>query len=128
MNADDTKEYTMLTSPLRCTVATLWLLAAIAALTAASSWASAQSTHSSRLGTAQDLANTFHNRASQIGALPTFVLRAKTGTRTHQPMANPSPQPLANLIRALDEPVVEKDWYLERKDIRMGSTPIHLSI
>ena len=40
-----------------------------------------------------------------------FYIRAKSGTRDFKSIANESPQILENLVNALDEPVIEEDWY-----------------
>jgi RNA polymerase sigma factor (sigma-70 family) len=64
---------------------------------------------------AQNLAVDLHRRAAQIDKLPRFFIHAKAGTRTFKPMANPSDDPLKNLIRSLDEPIVEEEWYRYEK-------------
>lgn len=64
---------------------------------------------------AQERAIDLHRRAAQIDKLPRFFIHAKAGTRTFKPMANPSDDPLKNLIRSLDEPVVEEQWYRYEK-------------
>ena len=70
---------------------------------------------------AKELAIELHRSASQIDTLPNFYIRANAGTRTFKSMANPSPKPLENLIRALDEPVVEEDWFRYEKTFAWDS-------
>lgn len=70
---------------------------------------------------AEETAVQLHNAAAQIDTLPNFYIRANAGTRTFQPVAKSLPQPLDNLKRALDEPVVEKDWYRYEKTFAWDS-------
>jgi len=60
---------------------------------------------------AKELALRAHARAAAIDRLPRFYIRAHAGTQTDMLLKNPSGSLLENLKRALDEPVVEKDWF-----------------
>ena len=78
---------------------------------------------------ANQLAVRLHQQAARIDSLPMFYIRAKAGTETSnvkpisdvmisfefrgpvKHVANESPLILKNLVNALDEPVIEEDWY-----------------
>jgi thiol-disulfide isomerase/thioredoxin len=60
---------------------------------------------------ASELATEALLKTTEIDQLSRFYIRARAGTRTFKKMANAAANPLENLQRALDEPVVAADWW-----------------
>jgi len=65
----------------------------------------------SELSSAKELALQAHAKAAAIDKLSRFYIRAYYGAQEKTVITDPSKGPLETLKRALDEPVVEKDWY-----------------
>ena len=57
---------------------------------------------------------------TQVDKLPRFLIRAHAGTRIFKVMANATDNRLENLLNALDEPVVEADWWRYEASISSG--------